>query len=286
MKQKIRIALAQIGNVLGDIDKNLETHYQMIEQAIDEKCDLIMFPELSLTGYSLKDAVYDAALFDNDAKYDTLKELSRHISIVTGVVELSKNYEIFNSAFFYEDGQMLTKHRKVYLPTYGLFEEKRYFSSANRFRAFDSKLGRLGLLICEDVWHPSSSIILSQDGASVILTMAAGVARGFNTDERPENVQDWESINRALSIFTTSYIVFVNRVGVEDGLMYWGGSEIYDPHGRRSVKASYFEENLVIGEMDMLKLKHSRITSTVLSDEKLTVDIEELSRIHAGRKNY
>lgn len=286
MKQKIKIAIAQIDTVLGDVDKNLEKHYSLIEQAIERKQDLIIFPELSLTGYSLKDAVYDVALPVEDEKYAKLRALSKHISIIAGAVELSKRYEIFNTLLFFEDGRLLTRHRKVYLPTYGLFEEKRYFSAGNRFRAFDSKLGRFGLLICEDVWHPTSGVILAQDGASVIFASAAGIARGLQSDDQPENIQDWEALNRSLSIYTTSYMVFANRVGVEDGLMFWGGSEVYGPLGRRLSKASYFEEELLFSEIDMLKLKHARINTTLLSDENLHVVIEELSRIHGDRKQY
>jgi len=286
MKQKIKIAIAQINTVLGDVQKNLETHYQQIERAIEQQQDMIVFPELSLTGYSLKDAVYDVALPVDDGEYDKLRALSKHISIVVGAVELSKRYEIFNTLLFFEDGHLLTRHRKVYLPTYGLFEEKRYFSAGNRFRAFDSKLGRLGLLICEDVWHPTSGVILAQDGASVIIAAAAGIARGMQSEEQPENVQDWEALNRSLSIYTTSYMVFANRVGVEDGLMFWGGSELYGPLGRRIAKASYFEEELLFAEIDMLKLKHARINTTLLSDENLHVVIEEFSRIHGDRKQY
>ncbi len=286
MKQKIKIAIAQIDAVLGDLDKNLDKHYQLIEQAIDQRQDVIVFPELSLTGYSLKDAVYDVAFSVDDEKYTKLRALSKHISIIVGAVELSKRYEIFNALLFFEDGQLLTRHRKVYLPTYGLFEEKRYFSAGNRFRAFDSKFGRLGLLICEDVWHPTSGVILAQDGASVIFAAAAGIARGLQSEDQPENIQDWEALNRSLSIYTTSYMVFANRVGVEDGLMFWGGSEVYGPLGRRLSKASYFEEEMSFSEIDMLKLKHARINTTLLSDENLHVVIEEFSRIHGDRKQY
>jgi predicted amidohydrolase len=121
--QKIKIAMAQTDCVLADIDKNLETHYRFIEQAIDNGQDIIVFPELSLTGYSLKDAVYDVALPAGDGKYDKLRDMSRHISIIVGAVELSERFEIFNSLLCFEDGRLLSRHRKVYLPTYGLFEE-------------------------------------------------------------------------------------------------------------------------------------------------------------------
>lgn len=285
-KQKINITSAQIGNVLGDIDKNLETHYKHVEQAIDQKQDIIVFPELSLTGYSLKDAVYDVALAANDSKFDKLRKLSEHISILVGTVELNEQYEIFNSALYFEDGQLLTRHRKVYLPTYGVFEEKRYFSAGNRFRAFDCKFGRFGILVCEDMWHPTSGIIMSQDGASVIFVMTAGLARGMGEDEKPQNIRIWETLNRALAISTTSYIIFANRVGIEDGLIFWGGSEFIDPHGEVIKKAQYFETDQISTSIDFLKLKHARINTTLISDEKLNVVIDELSRIEANRKEY
>ncbi len=285
-KQTIKMAVAQIDDILGDVDRNLERHYELVEKAIDKKQDVIVFPELSLTGYSLKDAVYDVALSAQDAKLNQLKEMSRHISIVVGAVELSDRYEIYNSLLFFEDGKLLSRHRKVYLPTYGLFEEKRYFSAGSRFRAFDSRLGRFGLLICEDAWHPTAGIILAQDGASVILVAAAGIARGLQSEGELENIQDWEALNRSLSIYTTSYIVFANRVGVEDGLMFWGGSEVYGPLGRRLNKAKYYEPDLLFSEIDMLKLKHARINTTLLTDENLHVVIEELSRINQERKKY
>ena len=286
MQQKIKIAIAQVGSVLADVDKNLENHYRLIEQAIDAKCQIIQFPELSVTGYSLKDAVFDVACPADDPRYDKLKDLSRHIIILAGTVERDKRFEVFNSLFYFEDGDLLARHRKVYLPTYGLFEEKRYFSAGNRFRAFDGKWGRVGMMICEDMWHSTSGVILAQDGASVIFVSSAGVARGLSNDSRPEVFQDWESLNHALAIHSTSYMSFANRVGVEDGLMFWGGSELNDPYGHRLAKAAYFEEELLFGQIDLLRLKHARINTTLLGDENLNVVVEELQRIHNDRKNY
>ncbi|HGY56996.1 MAG TPA: hypothetical protein ENK44_14910 [Caldithrix abyssi] len=286
IKQKIRIATVQVGNVLANVEKNLNKHYEYIEKAIADGADVVVFPELSITGYSLKDAVYDVALTIDDRRFDRLKELSKKVSILIGAVELNERFEIYNSALWFEDGRLLTRHRKVYLPTYGLFEEKRYFSAGNRFRAFDSKLGRFGLLICEDMWHPTSGIILAQDGASVIFVMSAGIARGIGGDDKPQNIRIWETLNVALAVSTTSFIVFVNRVGVEDGLMFWGGSEVIDPHGDRITKTEYFQEGYHLAEIDLLKLKHARINTTLLSDEKLNVLIEEFDRIEKQRREY
>jgi NAD+ synthase (glutamine-hydrolysing) len=285
-KRIIKVALAQVSPILGDLDRNINQHCEFIEQAIKQKADLIVFPELSLTGYSLKDATFDVALAKNDPRLDKIRVLSSKISISCGMVELGERFELYNTNLFFENGKLLTTHRKVYLPTYGVFEEERYFSSGNRFHAFDSRLAKFGTLICEDIWHTASGLILALDGASIMLVTAAGLTRGTSKDAKPENINAWETIVKSLAISTTSYVVFVNRVGVEDGLIFWGGSELVQPNGRAIAKAEYYQEELLIAEIDMHVLKHARLNTTLLSDEKLPVLIEEFKRIHKKNKHY
>jgi len=285
-KSKLKIAIAQISSKLANIDANLEKHLSYIEKAKDEKADIIIFPELSLTGYSVKDAVYDVAMTCDDDRLKPLYNASENISICVGMVEQTKNFEAKNTNMFLEGGKLIARHRKVYLPTYGVYEEKRYFTPGNRFRAFDSQFGRFGMLICEDLWHPSSSSILALDGALAIFVNSAGILRGVHEKDKPENIQIWENLNRTSAHLFTSYLIFCNRVGSEDGLMFWGGSEIVDPHGKLVVKAPYFEEDLIIAEIDWLKLKHARIHTTYLSDERIDIVSEELSRIAKSAKEY
>ncbi|MCK4754446.1 MAG: hypothetical protein KAS58_04385, partial [Calditrichia bacterium] len=261
-------------------------HLSYIEKAKEEKVDIIIFPELSLTGYSVKDAVYDVAMTCDDERLQNLYQASEKISICVGMVELTDNFEAKNTNLFLENGKMIARHRKVYLPTYGVYEEKRYFTPGNRFRAFDSQFGRFGMLICEDLWHPSSTSILTLDGALAIFVNSAGILRGVHEKDKPENIQIWENLNRTSAHLFTSYLIFCNRVGSEDGLMFWGGSEIVDPHGKLVVKAPYFEEDLIIAEIDWLKLKHARIHTTYLSDERLDIVTEELQRIAKAAKEY
>jgi len=277
--EKIKIALAQISPKLGDLKSNLDKHIIFIQQAIKEKADLVIFPELSLTGYSLKDAVYDVAMKCDDAFLKPIYEASNDIAICLGMVELTNNLQAKNTQLFLENNKITSKHRKVYLPTYGVFEEKRYFSAGDRFQAFDSNLGRFGMLVCEDMWHFSSTMILAQDGASVILCSSAGLLRSMQAKGKPDNIQIWENLNSSSAHNYTSYFVFCNRVGIEDGLIFWGGSEIVDPSGKVVAKAPYFEETLITGEINQKSLKHARIHTTLLSDEKLKLVIDELKRI-------
>jgi len=286
MKKKLKIALAQINCRLADIDANLTKHLEYMDEAIREKADVIMFPELSLTGYSLKDAVFDVALPVQDKKLNDLYNASKRISVCFGMVELTEKFEAKNTMLFLDKGKIVFRHRKVYLPTYGVFEEKRYFTAGNRFRGFDSRLGRFGMLICEDMWHPTSTMILALDGALVIFVGAAGVLRGAQPTGKAENIEIWENLNRTSAHIFTSYFIFCNRVGFEDGLLFWGGSEVIDPHGKVVAKAPYFKEHLLFAEIDGLKLKHARIHTTLLSDERIDLVMEELQRISAVTKEY
>jgi len=285
-KNNLKISIAQISSRLADVDKNVEKHLSYIEQAIEAKSDIIIFPELSLSGYSVKDAVYDVAMKCDDRRLRPFYEASEKISICLGMVELTNNYEAKNTNLFLESGRLVARHRKVYLPTYGVYEERRYFTPGNRFRAFESRHGRFGMLICEDLWHPSSTSILALDGALLIFVNSAGILRGVHQKDKPENIEIWENLNKTSAHIFTSYLVFCNRVGSEDGLMFWGGSEVVDPHGKVTAKAPYLEEHLLTTEIDLLKIKHARVHATYLSDERLDIVCEELQRISRAAKEY
>ncbi len=285
-KRILKIALAQTSSVLAGLEQNIARHVRVVEKAIADKADLVVFPELSLTGYSLKDATYDAAMSLDDPRLKPLEKLSGRIGIVCGGVELGRGSVLYNTLFYFENGRLAHRHRKVYLPTYGVFEEERYFSPGSHFRAFKAKDTTLGLLICEDAWHPAPGQILALDGASLLIVSANGLTRGMGPAGKPVNIQAWETLVRSLAITTTSYVAFVNRVGVEDGLIFWGGSSLIGPDGMEVGRADYFEEGITYAEMDMFKLRHVRTHTTLLSDERLPVLIEEFSRLHQKNKEY
>ncbi|HZY10260.1 MAG TPA: nitrilase-related carbon-nitrogen hydrolase, partial [Bacteroidota bacterium] len=166
---KFTIALAQIDSILGDQTRNIKKHVEFIKRAKQGGADLVVFPELSLSGYSIKDMNWDVALRIKDTKLlsPILKE-SNDISVILGCVEESDVFGIHNSAVLIEKSKATTTHRKIYPPTYGMFEELRYFSPGKTVNAFNSSVGRLGVLICEDFWHLPLPYILAEDGAQVI----------------------------------------------------------------------------------------------------------------------
>src|SRR6185369_9256604 len=163
-----------------------------IEKGISEGAQLVVFPELALTGYFLKDLVPDVALGLDAPQIQRLKLLSRRISIAIGLVEVTSDYRFFNTALYLEEGEILQVHRKVYLPTYGLFDEQRYLARGEHFRAFDTRFGRVGMLICEDMWHLSAPYILAMDGATTLICLSSSPGRGISGAEGLGSAAAWQ----------------------------------------------------------------------------------------------
>jgi len=278
--KKLSLALAQINTKLGDVDANLEKHLALAHEAGQGGADLIIFPELSLTGYVLQDIAASVAHRPNphDALFKRLLPASNTLDMVVGFVEEDERYRYYISAAYLSNGKISHVHRKVYLPTYGIFDEKRYFAAGDRFRAFDTKFGRAGILICEDFWHASSPYTLWLDGADLMLFTSASPGRGV-TDEILGSAQWVETVNRTYAGLFTTFVAHANRVGFEDGLNFWGGATVYDPDGKLVAKAPYNQEGITIAELDLNQLRRTRVRLPVLRDERSEVVLKELQRI-------
>lgn len=266
----MKIALAQIAPTLGNLEKNIKKHIACIDKAIKQKADLIVFPELSLTGYSLKDLNFDVAINPYKEKLlQPLVERSKKISIICGGVEEDENFCVYNSAFYIEAGKVQFTHRKIYPPDYGMFEEMRYFTRGKNLEAHETKHGKLGILVCEDLWHMSLPLIQALKGAKLIITIAASPTR-LELNTKSKKIKNYEinsEHHRAYARLLSCYIVFVNRVGFEDGVNFWGGSEVVDPFGNVQKVAKFFDEDLVITEIDMNKVKRARHQARHFLDE-------------------
>ncbi len=274
--------LAQIKPKLGCIADNLKTIEGEIVKALEAGADLIVFPELALSGYFLKDLVPEVALRIDSPEIFQLIELSRGISIAIGFVEETEDYHFFNSAMYLEDGKIRHLHRKVYLPTYGLFDEQRYLAHGTSFRAFDTKLGRFGMLICEDMWHLSASYILAMDGAMTLLCLSSSPARGIDGDSLG-SASAWQKLVSTTAMFLNCRVLYCNRVGFEDGVNFWGGSEYISPSGESIARGALLEEDFVAARVDEGTLRRERIFSPMMRDENLFVTMQELGRIAQER---
>lgn len=272
------VVLAQIKPKLGCVADNLIIIEKQIEKARDAGTDLIVFPELALSGYFLKDLVPEVALRLDSPEIQHLIELSHGISIAIGFVEETDDYHFFNSALYLEDGAILHLHRKVYLPTYGLFDEQRYLARGEAFRSFDTKFGSFGILICEDMWHLSASYILAMDGATTLICLSSSPSRGIE-DESLGSALAWQKLTSTTAMFLNCRVLYCNRVGYEDGVNFWGGSEYIAPSGESIVRGALFEEDFVAAEVDEGALRRERIFSPMMRDENLFVTMQELGRI-------
>jgi predicted amidohydrolase len=278
----LNIAIAQINTYLGDVEKNLDKHLSHIRAA--QGADLIVFPELSLTGYVLQDLVPNVALKPTSADpvFSTLLTASENIDIVVGFVDEDPRHRFYIAAAYLSQGEILHVHHKTYLPTYGLFDEGRFFAWGDKIRAFDTRFGKLGILICEDFWHASPPYLLWLDGADLLLFTSASPGRGLTDEPKLESARWVEHINQAYASLFTTFVVHANRVGFEDGLNFWGGSTVFDPNGELIAQGPYFEEELVHAIIDLNQLHRTRARLPLLRDERTSLVIRELDRIVAG----
>jgi NAD+ synthase (glutamine-hydrolysing) len=280
----ISVALAQVTTALGNVQANLEKHLALIQQAHQAGADLVVFPELSLTGYVLQDLTPVVARQPTaqDVTFRHLLEASKKLDLVVGFVEEDQRHRFFIASAYLSQGEVVHVHRKVYLPTYGLFDEGRFFAWGNSIKAFDTRFGRCGILICEDFWHASPPYLLWLDGADLFLFTSASPGRGLRNEPQLESARWVEHINRAYASLFTSFVTHTNRVGYEDGLNFWGGSTVFDPNGELLAKSPYHQEALTMAEIDMNQLHRTRTRLPLLRDERTALTMRELARILDG----
>ncbi len=284
---KLSIALAQTNTVLGNVQRNLEKHLEIIHQAQASGAELLVFPELSLTGYVLQDLVSTVACHPtyDDPIFRPLLDASHKLDIMVGFVEEDSRNRFYIAAAYLSRGEVVHVHHKVYLPTYGLFDESRFFAWGDSVQAFNTRFGRVGMLICEDFWHASPPYLLWLDGADLFLFASASPGRGLTNEPLLESARWVNHILRAYSSLYTSFVAHTNRVGFEDGLNFWGGAAVYDPNGNLMKQGPYHEEALTLVEIDLNELHRTRARLPVLRDERTALVQRELNRILSNQSS-
>lgn len=279
---RCRIALAQVEPTLGNLAHNLEMHRREIDAAVSARADLVLFPELSLTGYFLKDLTSDVALELDSAPVAELVERSRAVSIAFGFVERARDGRIYNSLAFLEDGEVVDVHRKVHLVNYGMFEEQRDLAAGERFRPIESKHGRFGLLICEDMWHVGASWLHFLAGVDAILVASASPGRGVTGPATGlRSVRTWNTLQDALAILFQTWIVYANRVGSEDGIQFAGASRVVDPSGVEVAALPPLEPGRLVHTIGDDALRRARVSMPLRRDEKPWIVARELAKLQA-----
>ncbi len=261
MKDKIKIVLAQISSKREDKEENLRRFEQATLKAKQQGADLVVFPELSLTGYVVRDQIYELAETVPGPATQRMERLAKNtgLHIIFGMPELSEKARatIYNTAVFIGPDGLIGKYRKMYLPTHSVFEEKRHFRSGNQIAVFDTPLGKIGLCICYDIFFPEVARLVRLQGAELIVCISASpaVRRSY-----------FEILTAARAIENTAFLAYVNLVGVEDGLQFWGGSRLVSPTGDLLAKAKYDEEDFVLCDVRYSDLRSAEAFIPTLRD--------------------
>jgi predicted amidohydrolase len=284
--QTIRVALAQVAPGLGRLDANLARHHELLDEARAGKADLVVFPELGLTGYQLQDLAAEVALRLDDPRLADLAAATTDVSAVVSFVEESADHRLFIAAALLEDGEIRHVHRKLFLPTYGLFDERRFFAAGDVLRAVASRLGiSIGIAVCEDFWHLAVPQLLALDGAQLLINVSSSPGRDLAATNEVGlgTATSWRQLMRTYAQLTTSYVVFCNRVGVDESISFWGGSEVIGPSGAALFSAPLYDEGLYTVDVPLAEIRRERIALPLLRDERPELHVRELSRIVAER---
>jgi predicted amidohydrolase len=261
MKEKIKLALAQVSSKREDKKENLQKIEEFTVKAKEQAADLVIFPELSLTGYVVRDQIYQLAETIPGSATKKIEGIARKtgVHIIFGMPELSEKTKatIFNTAVFIGPKGFIGKYRKMYLPTHSVFEEKRYFRVGYQTAAFNTALGNIGLCICYDLFFSEVCRLTRLKGAQLIVSISASpsVRRSY-----------FEILTAARALENTAFLAYVNLVGVEEGLQFWGGSRLVSPTGDVLAKAKYDEEDFVTCEVDYNDIRPAETFIPILRD--------------------
>jgi len=278
---RVRLRIEQFAPALGRVDVNLGHVVRAQADAAADGVHLLVTPELSMTGYDVRDAVHALAAPESDAPYPTVLQGP---DVVVGTIERDAAFVPYNAALHLRGGRVLHRHRKVYLPTYGLFDEGRWFGAGDGVRAYDAGGGwRVGLLVCEDLWHPALAWLLASQGANLLIVQSAaagrGVVAGGAGGGRFASWDAWEHLVRAAAIAYGVYVALANRVGVEGPLCFAGGSMIIAPDGTVLARADDLRADRVDAELALDAVAAARRPYAHARDDDPRLVARELARM-------
>jgi len=270
----VQIALAQTDCALGDVTANLAHALEAISDAAAQGADLVVFPELMLHGYALGIAGGDRSLRADDPR---LVSLARPGADVLVGFHEDGGVRRYNSAAYLAPDGVRHVQRKLYLPNYLVWEERKYASPGQSLRAFNSRIGRVATLICNDAWQPVLPWLAAQDGAEVLLVPANSAAGPG--PELLDVIGYWDDLLRFIARMQQCWVIFCNRVGTEAGARFWGGSRVLDPTGQVVAQAQLWEPGLVVADIDVLAARRSRRELPLIAEARLGHIERELARL-------
>ena len=275
----MRITIAQVDSRLGDIDANLQRAEQVVAAAAEESADLVVFPELYLSGYSVGQVDADLSMRADDPRIEKLARHAGAAGLLVGFVESGQHGpHTYNSMAFYRDGRLVHVHRKLFLPAYSPFEERNHFTPGPTLRAFPADPDtRIAVLLCNDAWQPQLAFLAVHDGARVLLVPAASAQSRF--PEHYDSREYWHDITHFYGRMFQVYVVFVNRVGAEGALRFWGGSHVIDPWGNVVADAVKADEQLLTVDLDLAEVRRRRRQVPLVKEARLGLLQREVARL-------
>jgi len=265
----LRVELAQFRPRKGVVQENAGRIREAVVRAAGNT-DLLIFPEASLTGYFLEGGVMEGALSAADVRTALGAPPADAPDLVLGFYERWR-HRLHNSALWLTphegEWRVVHVHRKLFLPTYGVFDEARFLEAGHEVSAFDTRFGRAGLLVCEDAWHSLPPTILALDGAEMLVIPSASPARGFSPGNgRPGNLQRWESLAPGIAAEHGLFVLVAQLVGSEGGKLFPGGSLAVGPDGAMLARGPLLEEAMVRVVLDGADIERARFQTPLLSD--------------------
>ena len=264
----LRVGLAQFKPKKADLEFNLSGIRRVITEQLDV-VDILVFSEANLSGYFLEGGVAEVAVSVDEVAKGLGSTAPGSPDVVIGFYERHRR-RLYNSVAYFTpepDGfKTVHVHRKIFLPTYGVFDEARFVEAGTEVRAFDSRFGRVGLLICEEMWHSFTSTILALGGAELIIAVSASPARDFTPDGggRPKNLSRWDALAPAAAVEHGLFVAVSQLVGSEGGKVFPGGSMAVGPDGMVLAEAPLFEDGVTVASLDFTAIE--RIESPLLAD--------------------
>lgn len=296
----IQLAVAQFGPKKGDYRHNLNRLGEWFAQvdSLVPRPQVLCLPESALTGYFLEGGVREVAMPAGDLARDLQSVYrasvagARMLDVALGFYEVFEN-KLYNSALYVTlgGGEPIVRHvhRKMFLPTYGMFDEERFVERGREVRAFDTSWGRAALLVCEDAWHGMTGTIAALDGAQLVFILAAPPARGpWPLDAGgvpgPASVNRWERLSRDIAEEHGIFVALASLVGSEGGKIFHGASMIMGPKGDLRVRGPLWEEALVTAPLDADDVTRARADMPLVSDLEVMVPhlVSNIERIQAG----
>jgi len=277
MPEKITVGAAQIATVPEDIEANLETHLELIAQARAHGCDLLVFPELSLTGYTLSDRSFRLARSRHSKVIRQIAEASQGLTTQFGFIEEGPAAQYYNATLAVRDGEIHHLHRKVNLPSYGNLDENKHFATGRFMET--AKLDdtwRYAILICADAWNPALVHLAAMNGATLL---SVPISSSINAVEGEfSNPNGWDLAVRFYAMMYGMPVVMSNRVGTEGINHFWGGSAIIDAHGRIVTQADD-EATLLTAELDYNQVREARFHLPTVRDSNFALIQREVNRL-------